>query len=108
MQYVKPSAENGPELADLPQELIPTRTIRLSDEFIASVDAWAAKQEDHPGRSEAIRRLVEVGLEGEVFAEANLSPREHPRLVQWLANNWMSSSMHRRRPISKPPGSGVY
>ena len=40
----------------------PTRTIRLSDEFIASVDAWAAKQEDHPGRSEAIRRLVEVGL----------------------------------------------
>jgi hypothetical protein len=26
------------------------------------VDAWAASQEDDPGRSEAIRRLVELGL----------------------------------------------
>jgi hypothetical protein len=40
----------------------PVRTMRLSDEFIASVDAWAAKQDDKPGRSEAIRRLVELGL----------------------------------------------
>jgi hypothetical protein len=40
----------------------PARTIRLSDEFIANVDAWAAAQEDAPGRSEAIRRLVELGL----------------------------------------------
>jgi hypothetical protein len=36
--------------------------MRLSDEFIASVDAWAAAQNDEPGRSEAIRRLVEIGL----------------------------------------------
>jgi hypothetical protein len=28
----------------------------------ADVDAWAAKQDDQPGRSEAIRRLVELGL----------------------------------------------
>jgi hypothetical protein len=27
-----------------------------------SVDAWAANQGDRPGRSEAIRRLVELGL----------------------------------------------
>jgi hypothetical protein len=40
----------------------PARTFRLSDEFIANVDAWAAAQEDEPGRSEAIRRLVELGL----------------------------------------------
>lgn len=40
----------------------PARTIRISDEFIASVDAWAAQQPDEPGRSEAIRRLVEIGL----------------------------------------------
>jgi len=40
----------------------PTRTIRLSDDFIAQVDAWAGQQGDHPGRSEAIRRLVEMGL----------------------------------------------
>jgi hypothetical protein len=36
--------------------------MRLSDEFISSVDAWAEKQVDRPGRSEAIRRLVELGL----------------------------------------------
>jgi hypothetical protein len=40
----------------------PARTIRLSDEFIAAVDTWAARQDDLPGRSEAIRRLVELGL----------------------------------------------
>jgi hypothetical protein len=36
--------------------------MRLSDEFIAKVDAWAETQDDHPGRTEAIRRLVELGL----------------------------------------------
>jgi hypothetical protein len=40
----------------------PSRTFRLSDEFIATLDAWSAKQDDAPGRSEAIRRLVEIGL----------------------------------------------
>jgi hypothetical protein len=40
----------------------PVRAIRLSDEFLAEVDDWAAKQEDEPGRSEAIRRLVDIGL----------------------------------------------
>jgi hypothetical protein len=40
----------------------PVRTMRLSDEFIANVDAWAALQEDRPSRTEAIRRLVELGL----------------------------------------------
>ena len=38
--------------------------MRLSDEFITKVDAWAEKQDDHPGRTEAIRRLVELGLTG--------------------------------------------
>jgi hypothetical protein len=32
---------------------------------LASKDNWAIKQEDQPGRSEAIRRLVELGLGGE-------------------------------------------
>jgi len=40
----------------------PTRTLRLTDEFVAKVDAWSAQQSDDPGRSEAIRRLVELGL----------------------------------------------
>jgi hypothetical protein len=40
----------------------PSRTFRLSDEFIATLDAWSARQDDTPSRSEAIRRLVELGL----------------------------------------------
>jgi hypothetical protein len=40
----------------------PVRAFRMSDEFIASVDAWIAEQADHPSRAEAIRRLVELGL----------------------------------------------
>jgi hypothetical protein len=40
----------------------PVTAIRLSLQMRATVDAWAAKQDDTPGRSEAIRRLVELGL----------------------------------------------
>jgi hypothetical protein len=40
----------------------PVSAVRLSPELSASVDAWAASQEDEPGRSEAIRRLVDLGL----------------------------------------------
>jgi hypothetical protein len=41
----------------------PSRTFRLSDEFMATLDAWSARQDDAPSRSEAIRRLVELGLQ---------------------------------------------
>jgi hypothetical protein len=40
----------------------PVTAIRLSKEIRAAVDTWATKQDDTPGRSEAIRRLVELGL----------------------------------------------
>jgi hypothetical protein len=40
----------------------PTRAIRLSDDLVAMVDAWAERLEDQPSRSEAIRRLIEIGL----------------------------------------------
>jgi metal-responsive CopG/Arc/MetJ family transcriptional regulator len=40
----------------------PVRTLRLSDHFLDKIDHWATKQEDQPGRSEAIRRLVQLGL----------------------------------------------
>lgn len=36
--------------------------MRVSDDFIESIEAWAARQPDKPSRSEAIRRLVELGL----------------------------------------------
>jgi hypothetical protein len=40
----------------------PVSAVRLAPETSAAVDAWAASQPDEPGRSEAIRRLVELGL----------------------------------------------
>jgi len=36
--------------------------IRLTSELRARVDVWAAQRPDEPSRSEAIRRLVELGL----------------------------------------------
>jgi len=36
--------------------------MRVSPQFLARVDQWRRKQLDLPNRSEAIRRLVEVGM----------------------------------------------
>jgi hypothetical protein len=36
--------------------------IRLSPELRRKVDGWADEQADEPSRSEAIRRLLEIGL----------------------------------------------
>lgn len=35
--------------------------MRVSDEFLQTVDDWRRKQPDLPNRTEAIRRLVERG-----------------------------------------------
>lgn len=40
----------------------PVTAIRLSPEMRQTVDEWAARQPDTLSRSEAIRRLVEIGL----------------------------------------------
>jgi hypothetical protein len=41
----------------------PTIALRASDEFRDSVEKWASKQTDKPRLSEAIRRLVGLGLQ---------------------------------------------
>jgi Arc/MetJ-type ribon-helix-helix transcriptional regulator len=41
----------------------PTVTLRLPEAMTDKVDAWAGSQADEPARSEAIRRLIELGLE---------------------------------------------
>jgi hypothetical protein len=63
----------------------PARTIRLSDEFIANVDAWAARQADQPGRSEAIRRLVELGLTVKTPARPTSRPGRMLRAAELAA-----------------------
>jgi len=40
----------------------PIRTFRLSDEKVAEIEAWAARQPDKPKRSEALRRLIDLGM----------------------------------------------
>ena len=40
----------------------PVTAIRLPEDLRVRVEAWAAIQNDKPSRSEAIRRLVEMGL----------------------------------------------
>jgi hypothetical protein len=40
----------------------PTIALRATDEFRDTVERWAVKQSDKPTLSEAIRRLVELGL----------------------------------------------
>ena len=40
----------------------PAVTIRLPEAVVASVEHWAMSQKDQPPRSQAIRRLVELGL----------------------------------------------
>ena len=52
----------------------PVTAMRLSSELRENVDAWAARQTDKPGRSEAIRRLVELGL-----AESQPMKRRSPK-----------------------------
>jgi hypothetical protein len=36
--------------------------VRASPQLRATIDGWASRQPDKPSRSEAIRRLVELGL----------------------------------------------
>jgi len=44
------------------EDYAPVRSFRLGDDIMARIDAWSAAQDDAPGRSETIRRLVELGL----------------------------------------------
>jgi hypothetical protein len=53
----------------------PVTAIRLSPEMRENVDVWAAKQADKPGRSEAMRRLIDTAL-----AAAPAKPRGKPKL----------------------------
>lgn len=70
----------------------PVTAIRLSNEMRGRIDAWAGGQADKPGRSEAIRRLVEMAL-----ASARPAPRRNKKaaakasemagsMIDWLGD----------------------
>jgi hypothetical protein len=56
--------------------------IRLSVDLRRRIDAWAAGQPDAPGRSEAIRRLVEIAL---AAASATPTPKKTVAKARRLA-----------------------
>jgi len=90
----------------------PVRAIRLSDEFLSKVDAWSSKQNDEPGRSEAIRRLVELGLKVKAPAKPVSKPGRRLR-AQELATKAIEKIVdpaappeeraQRRRQLTKGP-----
>jgi hypothetical protein len=90
----------------------PVTAIRLSEEFRAAVDKWAAKQDDKPPRSEAIRRLVELGLTVKTSASPVSKPGRRLR-AQELATNAIEKIIdpsappeeraQRRRRLTKGP-----
>jgi hypothetical protein len=63
----------------------PVSAVRLPPEISAGVDAWAAKQADEPGRSEAIRRLVELGLTVKTSARPGSKPGRKLRAQELAA-----------------------
>ena len=75
----------------------PVTAIRMSPQMRESVDAWAAKQADHPGRSEAIRRLVEIGLTVKAPARAASKPGRRLR-AQELATKAIENIIDRAAP----------
>ena len=59
--------------------------LRAPDELRERIDAWAAKQADQPGRSEAIRRLIELALSTASTSMRPGSRRSHAKSAE-LAN----------------------
>jgi hypothetical protein len=47
----------------------PVTAIRLPEDLRVRVEAWANKLRDTPSRSEAIRRLIEIGLASALAAK---------------------------------------
>jgi hypothetical protein len=74
-------------------EYHPVTAIRLPYDMKSAVDRWARRQEDNPGRSEAIRRLVEIGL---TTAQAKRSRRA-------TAANMASQTIDRLADPAAPP-----
>ena len=82
MKKATPKSHGGARLGSgrRPTGKDATRTLRLSDDFIDQIDHWATQQEDQPSRSEAIRRLVEIGLK----AKKELNWEARPFLVDQI------------------------
>lgn len=55
--------------------------LRLDSDQLARIDAWAAKERDHPPRAEAVRRLIDLGLASGSHGSLMLSDGEKMLLI---------------------------
>src|SRR5450432_4247617 len=83
----------------------PVSAVRLPPEISAAVDGWALKQSDRPGRSEAIRRLVEpskpAGKTGRKSRAAELAANAIEKMIDPSAT--LEERAQRRRRLTKGP-----
>jgi hypothetical protein len=87
-------------------------TVRIATPALTEIDDWRRKQDDLPGRPEAIRRLVELGLKVETPARSVSSPGRKLR-AQELATKAIEKMIdpsappeeraQRRRRLTKGP-----
>jgi hypothetical protein len=60
----------------------PSVSTRFPNDVMTEIVAWAAKQQDNPPRSEAIRRLVELGLTVKVSVKPVSKPARSARAAE--------------------------
>jgi hypothetical protein len=63
----------------------PVTAVRLPPPTLKGVDDWAGLQDDDPSRSEAIRRLVELGLKAATPTKATRSTPNKVRAAELAA-----------------------
>jgi hypothetical protein len=74
----------------------PVTAVRLPPDTLRGVDDWAAEHEAKPTRSEAIRRLVEIGL------TVNSRPKQPSRARADKANAMAANQLDRLADVSAP------
>ena len=62
----------------------PMMSLRMPKELMGAVEGWAARQADNPARSEAFRRLVELGIAASVSARPH-SPKTRAKAADLAA-----------------------
>ena len=83
---------------------------RMPPAMILAVEAWAKKQRDGPGRSEAVRRLVAIGLGTDAPANERVNAKVRAAELAGHAIEKMSDAAahpeeraQRRRRLTKGP-----
>lgn len=56
--------------------------LRLSSDLIEEIDTWRSEQHDVPSRSEAVRRLIEAGIN--INSQHGLQPNNSEKLILWM------------------------